>query len=76
MKSLHSSQQITTLIVNSGTNASVNNNNNNNTVKTSVKQSMKLEDLEEAYMNQFGYQLRPDTYGENTIIALLGRPLA
>jgi hypothetical protein len=51
-----------------------NNNNNNNVVaaKSSNKQSLKLDDLEEAYINQFGYQLRPDTYGENTIIALLG----
>jgi hypothetical protein len=52
-----------------------NNNNNNNVVaaKSSNKQSLKLDDLEEAYINQFGYQLRPDTYGENTIIALLGK---
>ena len=49
-----------------------NNNINNNNVKALNKQSLKLDDLEEAYINQFGYQLRPDTYGENTISALLG----
>ena len=62
--------QITSLVVHSSSN-SVNINNNNN-VKSSNKQSLKLEDLEEAYMNQFGYQLRPDTYGESTIVDLLG----
>jgi hypothetical protein len=60
--------QITSLIVHSNSNI----NNNNNNVKALNKQSLKLDDLEEAYRNQFGYQLRPDTYGENTIIALLG----
>jgi hypothetical protein len=63
------------LIAHSNSDTSNNNNNNNNVVaaKSSNKQSLKLDDLEEAYINQFGYQLRPDTYGENTIIALLGK---
>jgi hypothetical protein len=66
--------QITLLVVHSSSN-SVNINNNNNNIKSSNKQSLKLEDLEEAYINQFGYQLRPDTYGESTIVDLLGTKL-
>ena len=38
------------------------------------KQSIKLDELEESYLSQFGYQLRPETYtcGENSLVSLLG----
>jgi len=46
---------------------------NNNVEIQSSKQGIRLDDVEEAYRVQFGYQLRPDTYGEDSILKLLGK---
>lgn len=44
-----------------------------NLVRSSRRQGLKLDRLAELYVRQYGYQLRPENFGMNTLAGLLSK---